>query len=40
MKACIDNGGRIVDGPRSQNEDIFVIIQDPAGAYIGLYGKE
>jgi len=40
VKACIDNGGKIVDGPRTQNEDIFVIIQDPAGAYIGLYGKE
>jgi predicted enzyme related to lactoylglutathione lyase len=40
MKACTDLGGRIVDGPRKQNEDIFVIIQDPAGAYIGLYGKE
>lgn len=40
MKKCIDHGGRIVDGPRIQGEDIFVIIQDPAGAYIGLYGKE
>ena len=40
MKKCIDNGGNVVDGPRVQGEDIFVIIQDPAGAYIGLYGKE
>jgi uncharacterized protein len=40
MKTCLEKGGRIIDGPRKQNEDIFVIIQDPAGAYIGLYGKE
>jgi predicted enzyme related to lactoylglutathione lyase len=40
MKTCTDLGGHIVDGPRKQNEDLFVIIQDPAGAYIGLYGKE
>jgi len=40
MQACVEKGGKVIDGPRKQNEDIFVIIQDPAGAYIGLYGKE
>ena len=40
MKACLENGGKLIDGPRKQNEDVFVIIQDPAGACIGLYGKE
>ena len=40
LEACVSKGGKIIDGPRKQQEDVFVIIQDPAGAYIGLYGKE
>ena len=40
LDACVSKGGKIIDGPRKQQEDVFVIIQDPAGAFIGLYGKE
>ena len=36
---CIEAGGEVVDGPRKMGEDLYVLIQDPAGAYIALYGK-
>ena len=35
-----EHGGKMIDGPGKQKNDAFVIIQDPAGVYIGLYGKE
>ena len=31
-------GGEVVDGPRGMGEKRFALIQDPAGAYLGLIG--
>jgi predicted enzyme related to lactoylglutathione lyase len=31
------NGGRLINGPRKIGESRFCIIQDPAGAYVGLF---
>jgi uncharacterized protein len=39
-KACLEKGGKIIEGPRKQKEDFFAIIQDPAGAHFAIYGKE
>lgn len=36
---CVSLGGTVIDGPRKMGEDIYTLIQDPAGAYIALYGK-
>ena len=38
-RRCEEGGGKIIDGPRKMGEDIYLLIQDPAGAYIALYGK-
>ena len=40
MHTCPEHGGKLMDGLRKQKNDAFVNIQDPAGAFIGLYGKE
>jgi uncharacterized protein len=36
---CEKSGGKLIDGPRKMGEDVYLLIQDPAGAYIALYGK-
>jgi len=36
IKACIDNGGKVVDGPRMMGKNEFAVIQDPAGAIMGI----
>lgn len=36
-KLAVENGGEIVDGPRSMGEHKFCVIKDPAGAVAGLY---
>jgi len=33
---CLEQGGKVVDGPRMMGNNCFCIIQDPAGAVIGL----
>lgn len=36
-RRAIESGGSVVDGPRAYGGGRFVIVQDPAGAIIGLY---
>ena len=36
VKSCIDNGGKVLDGPRKLGENDFAVIQDPAGAVMGI----
>jgi predicted enzyme related to lactoylglutathione lyase len=38
IEACTRLGGRVVDGPRGMGEKRFCVVQDPAGAYLGLIG--
>jgi predicted enzyme related to lactoylglutathione lyase len=33
---CVELGGTVLDGPRSLGESRFCVIQDPAGAVMGL----
>ena len=33
---CVRLGGKIVDGPRKMGDSDFCVIEDPAGAVIGL----
>ncbi len=33
---CLEQGGQVIDGPRSMGESNFCIIQDPAGAVLAL----
>ena len=33
---CVELGGKIIDGPRMMGNSLFCIIQDPAGAFLGL----
>ena len=40
LDQCINSGGKLIDGPRKMGENTFIIIQAPAGAYVGLFGKE
>lgn len=35
-KACVDNGGKVLDGPRMMGKNEFAVIQDPAGAVMGI----
>ena len=35
-KACVDNGGKVLDGPRKMGKNEFAVIQDPAGAVMGI----
>lgn len=37
LNEASQGGGRLVHGPRSIGPSKFAIIQDPAGAYCGLY---
>ena len=39
IRRCLERGGKIIDGPRPMGESRFCVIQDPAGAYVGLVGK-
>ena len=39
VETCQSMGGKVIDGPRKMGEDIYTLIQDPAGAFIALYGK-
>ena len=36
-KACVDGGGKIIDGPRPLMGGSFAVIQDPAGAVCAIY---
>ena len=36
VKACLDNGGKVLDGPRMMGKNEFAVIQDPAGAVMGI----
>lgn len=36
VKACVDNGGKVLDGPRKIGKNDFAVIQDPAGAVMGI----
>lgn len=33
---CVELGGRVIDGPRAMGSNRFCVIQDPAGAVMGL----
>ena len=33
---CLEFGGQVLDGPRMMGDSRFCVIQDPAGAIIGL----
>lgn len=35
-KRCAENGGKVVAGPRKMGAHTFCVIQDPAGAVLGL----
>jgi uncharacterized protein len=37
LDAAIKNGGQLVNGPRQMGEARYCIIQDPAGAVVGLF---
>ena len=38
IKAVVDGGGEVVNGPRKMGEKArYCIIKDPAGAYCGLF---
>jgi predicted enzyme related to lactoylglutathione lyase len=39
IELCIENGGKVVDGPRKMGKSDFCVIQDPAGAVIALISK-
>ena len=36
VERCLSLGGKVIDGPRMMGEHRFCVIQDPAGAVIGL----
>ena len=33
---CVELGGKVIDGPRAMGNNRFCVIQDPAGAILGL----
>jgi predicted enzyme related to lactoylglutathione lyase len=39
VRRCQELGGRVIDGPRSMGEQKVCVIQDPAGAVVGLVGR-
>lgn len=40
MDRCVQLGGKVIDGPRRMGKSPFCVIQDPAGAVLGLIGPE
>jgi predicted enzyme related to lactoylglutathione lyase len=40
IKASQALGGKLIDGPRKIDDQQFCVIQDPAGAFVGLVGPE
>lgn len=36
---CLTQGGKVLDGPRLMGNQLFCVIQDPAGAMVALTGK-
>jgi uncharacterized protein len=34
---CVENGGKVLDGPRMMGQMLFCVIQDPAGAVIAIH---
>lgn len=40
VEACVQLGGKIVDGPRKMGDSDFCIIQDPEGAVLALLSKK
>jgi predicted enzyme related to lactoylglutathione lyase len=38
MERCRSLGGTVVDGPRQVGAQRYCVVQDPAGAYVGLIG--
>lgn len=39
-KACVDNGGAVLDGPRKMSGRPFCVIRDPAGAVAAIIESE
>ncbi len=37
---CRALGGRVLDGPRGMGNQLFCVIQDPAGAVLALVGRD
>ena len=37
IDTCVDNGGRIIVGPRALADGRFCVIEDPGGATAALY---
>lgn len=40
IELCIKSNGKIIDGPRKMGEGKFAIMQDPTGAYLGIYQEQ
>jgi len=36
LRACVERGGQVIDGPRGMGEQRFAVVRDPAGAHLGL----
>lgn len=36
VKTCLELGGKVLDGPRMMSKNEFAVIQDPAGAVMGI----
>jgi uncharacterized protein len=36
-ETCVQNGGKILDGPRMMGQMLFCVIQDPAGAVLAVH---
>lgn len=40
IQRCLELGGTLIHGPRTMGNSAFCVIQDPAGAVLGLMGTE
>lgn len=38
-RECLALGGKVIDGPKAMGTDQFCVVQDPAGAVLGLVSK-
>lgn len=38
-EVCVVNGGKVLDGPRMMGKNEFAVIQDPAGAVMGIISE-
>lgn len=39
IKACEENGGQVLDGPKTMGDDRYCVINDPSGATVALFEK-